>query len=68
MCIRDRKSNHSLHYDPYIRQNSEYRSTLPVGGGFTAEPVYSCDDEHYYYVATMQNRAASGKHIPVTEL
>ena len=27
------------------------------------------DDEHYYYVATMNNRlAATGKHIPVTEL
>ena len=31
-------------------------------------PVYACDDEHYYYVATMQNRVAAGKHIPVTEL
>ena len=31
-------------------------------------PDYSCEDEHYYYVATMQNRLASGKNIPVTEL
>ena len=43
------------HVDPYVRQ--EYR-----------RPSYALDDEHYYYVATLQNRMAQGKHIPVTEL
>ena len=42
--------------DPYLRH--EYRQP----------PFYSCDDEHYYYVSTMQNRMTAGKHIPVTEL
>lgn len=50
--------HHPQHHDPYLTSRQhEYR-----------KPSYSCDDEHYYYVATLQNRLAAGKHIPVTEL
>ena len=47
------------HVDPYVRH--EYRRPSAAAG-------YALDDEHYYYVATLQNRMAQGKHIPVTEL
>eukprot|EP00094_Tigriopus_californicus_P005355 TCALIF_05164-PA protein Name:"Similar to LRRN2 Leucine-rich repeat neuronal protein 2 (Homo sapiens)" AED:0.14 eAED:0.14 QI:0/0.33/0.5/0.75/0.66/0.75/4/1171/640 len=49
--------HHQNHHDPYMRHH-DYMQT----------PSYSCEDEHYYYVATMQNRMTAGKHIPVTEL
>lgn len=60
------KANHAIYigttnshhpHDPYMRHH-DYMQT----------PSYSCEDEHYYYVATMQNRMTAGKHIPVTEL
>jgi hypothetical protein len=49
------------YYDP--------RQSLHPQQPSLSSPRPSFDDEHYYYVATMNNRqAAAGKHIPVTEL
>ena len=66
---------HPSEDDPYLRadhlqqqqpySSSAHNSPQP---SLPTEFVYSCDDEHYYYVPTVQNRFGQGKAIPVTEL
>jgi hypothetical protein len=48
--------------------SGDFKQQKPTVDVRRAHTGYACDEEHYYYVATLQNRLGPGKPIPVTEL